>query len=433
MSASTTTFHIPRLLAAFAILAIGPRCLARGQAEGLTVDEAVKLGLLRNPQVAGGRAGVVSARANYLSLAALPPITLGATQVQGTSTAPTLTGESNDTILNLGETLDFSGQKRYQAAGANAQFRSTSFQFQETLLVLEQQIRDAYWSLAAAQAQSQIGQKSLDDSQRVYDLTLKQEQAGSAPRGDVIRASIDLANAKQTLLATQNGERTALLALNTLLARPPQTPEQLAVDLAADPSAPPTVDLPTLADLQKRALTARPLLKSAAALADMAKYSVRQAEASRLPDVSVSYQRSVRQSVDSVQFGAMMPLLEFGSVSQSIRAAREARKQADAQRLQTEQQVLQQVSQAHIDLEIAAQAAAGYKKDILDPSVTLLDMAQLGYKQGATGILPVIDAESTLRSARVGYINSLLAVYKARDELLAAVGPSSLTNDSKPK
>ena len=49
-------------------------------------------------------------------------------------------------------------------------------------------------------------------------------------------------------------------------------------------------------------------------------------------------------------------------------------------------------------------------------------MAQLGYQQGATGILPVIDAESTIRNARVGYINSLLAVYKAQDEILAATG-----------
>ena len=60
--------------------------------------------------------------------------------------------------------------------------------------------------------------------------------------------------------------------------------------------------------------------------------------------------------------------------------------------------------------------------DILAPSATLLNMAQIGYKQGATGILPVIDAETTLRNARIGYINSLLAVYKARAEIQAATG-----------
>jgi outer membrane protein TolC len=114
--------------------------------------------------------------------------------------------------------------------------------------------------------------------------------------------------------------------------------------------------------------------------------------------------------------------LDFGGIGQTIKAAREQRKQAEAQRLQTQQQVTQQVSQAYSDLQIAVAAAASYKAEILTPSVTLLEMAKLGYQQGATGILPVIDAESTIRNARVGYINSLLAIYRAQDELLSATG-----------
>src|SRR6185312_12010986 len=121
--------------------------------------------------------------------------------------------------------------------------------------------------------------------------------------------------------------------------------------------------------------------------------------------------------VDAVTLSISFPLLDFGSVSQSIRSAKETRKQTEAQQVQTKQQVENQVAQAHSDLDIAIQAAAGYKKEILDPSVALLSMAKLGYEQGATGILPVIDAESTIRNARVGYINALLAVYKAQDEI----------------
>ena len=99
-------------------------------------------------------------------------------------------------------------------------------------------------------------------------------------------------------------------------------------------------------------------------------------------------------------FGISFPLLDFGSVNQSIRAAKEARKQADATKAQTAQQVEQQVAQAYSDLQAALDSAASYKTEILDPSSKLLDMAKLGYEQGATGILPVIDAESTIRNAR---------------------------------
>lgn len=399
----------------------------------LTVEQAVDEGLRRNPQVAGGQAGVESQRANYRSLAALPPITFSATHVQGTSTAPTLNGTNNDTFIDFGETIDLSGQRRYGAAGADAAFKSTRFQFYESLLALEQQIRDAYWSLAAAQAQSRIAGTSLKEAQRVYDLTVKQEQAGTAPRGDVIRSSIDVANAKQAVLAAQGSESAALVAFNTLLARPPTAPTALAVDLAAETAVPPDVPLPALDEMNKLAIAGRPLLKAAAEDSNAAKFAVRQAEAGMFPDLTVDYQRSTTQRVDTFLFGISLPLLDFGSVKQSIKSARETRKQVDSQQAQTKQQVLQQTAQAHADLDNALQAAASYKKDILDPSVTLLDMAQLGYRQGATGILPVIDAESTIRNARVGYIAALLAVYKAEDEVIAAVGHGFSPDIEHPK
>lgn len=406
--------------------------MAAGQ-QGLTVEQAVAEGLHNNPQVSGGLAGVESQRANFRSLAAFPPITFSATHVQGTSTAPTLNGTNNDTFIDLGETIDLSGQRRYGAAGADATFKSVRFQFFETLLSLEQQIRDAYWSLAAAQAQTRIADTSLKEAQRVYDLTIKQEQAGTAPRGDVIRSSIDVANAKQTLLAAQGSETSALVAFNSLLARTPMTSAALAVDLAGEAAVPPTLPLPSIEDMNRQALENRPLLKSAVEQSNAAKFAVRQAEAGMFPDLTVDYQRSTTQRIDTFLFGISFPLLDFGSVKQSIKSARESRRQVDAVQTQTKQQVLQQTAQAHADLENALQAAASYKREILDPSVTLLDMAQLGYKQGATGILPVIDAESTIRNARVGYIAALLAVYKAEDEVIAAVGHEFPSKPEHPK
>lgn len=398
----------------------------------LTVEEAVRIGLQRNPQVAAGRAGVDAALAGYHSISILPPVMLGATHVQGTSTAPTLNGTNNDTFIDLSETLDMSGQRRYQAAGAHATYEATRLQLDETLLSLEQQIRDAYWSLAAAQAQTRIADVSLQEAKRIYELTAKQELAGSAPRGDVIRSSIDVANSKQTFIAAKGTEKSALVAFNTLLDRNPIEPAALAVDLAANDAAPPLIQVPNREELARNALRDRPSLQAATQQSRAANFGVRQAESARLPDLSIDYQRSTTQRIDTLLVAVSLPLLDFGTLNASIRAAKATRKQAEAQELLTERQVLQQVAQAVSDLENAIEAAASYKREILDPSVTLLAMAQLGYQQGATGILPVIDAESTIRNARVGYINALLAVYKAQDELLAATGrPSGPVGGSK--
>src|SRR5207245_436008 len=83
-----------------------------------------------------------------------------------------------------GNALDTRSQRRFQAAGARAQFAAARYQYEETKVTLTQQIRDAYWSLAAARAQTQIAQEGLQDSQRVYQLTQTQFQAGASPRVD---------------------------------------------------------------------------------------------------------------------------------------------------------------------------------------------------------------------------------------------------------
>lgn len=390
--------------------------------DSLSVDQAVQLGFKQNPQVAGGLAGVRSALANYRSLTPLPPIALGLSHIQDMRAAPAIQGDNSDTLIDLGETFDTSGQRRYSASAANAQYKSTKYGYEETLLGLEQQIRDAYWSLAAAQAQSRIADVSLKEAQRVYDLTVTQESAGSSPKSDVIRSSIDVANARQTLLAAKASEKTALIAFNNLLARKPTEPANLTDDLDVDTPPVPTIQQRTLPELQAAAGKNRPLLRSQLEQVRAAEYAIKQTEASRLPDLNLGYERSIHDSLDTLTFSVSLPLFDFGSIKQSVRAAREAKKQAQAVANQVRQQVEQQVAQAYTDLDVAIESAAGYKKEILDPSVTLLGMAQLGYKQGATGILPIIDAESTIRNARVGYINSLLAIYKAQNELLAAIG-----------
>src|SRR5579872_4198741 len=75
----------------------------------ITALDAVRIGLARNPAVVAGKAGLASAQANYGSLQAFPPVNLSVTHVIGSSTAPTLTGATTDTFVDLGDTIDTSG------------------------------------------------------------------------------------------------------------------------------------------------------------------------------------------------------------------------------------------------------------------------------------------------------------------------------------
>jgi cobalt-zinc-cadmium efflux system outer membrane protein len=390
----------------------------------LTVEQAVRTGLDRSPQMAAAQAAVVAAERSYRSLASFPAVNLGVTHVTGSSSGPTLNGSTSDTFLDLGDTLDTSGQRHFNAANARALSLAARYQLEETSLTLTQQIRDAYWSLVAARAQAALARQSLQDAQKLFQLTTAQYQVGASPKVDTIRSGIDQANAVQSQVSADGAERTALTGFNVLLAQPASAPVDLADQLTETTVIPAaTTRLPPLAVLTQRALAHRPLVLAAKEQARAASFALKQSRAARLPDLAVDYEQSVQQgSTYSVLLGIRAPLLDLGSVRNAIKAAEAARKQAEAQERQAEQQVTQQVAQAYTDLTQAQVLTASYQTDILSPSGTLLTVAEQGYQQGGTGILPVIDAQTTLRNARTGYVGSLLALYKAQDEIQAATG-----------
>jgi cobalt-zinc-cadmium efflux system outer membrane protein len=398
----------------------------------IDADEAARIGLAQNPADGAARAAANAARSNYHGLSALPNPQLTLDTVSGSSAAPTLNGTNRDTFLDVSESFDTSGQRRWGAKNAKALYGAARAGYRQTQLGLVQQIRNAYWDYVAARAQSRFARESLDDVQKVNDATNVQNTAGTSPRGDVLRSNIDLANARQADLTAEAAQNTALAALNLLLARAPQAPIEPRDDLvssteAAGTAVPtPVPPLPPLDELTTTAQAASPAVQAALAQVAAAKYAVSQNKAARLPDITVDYEKSLQDPFHSVVVGLQLPLFDLGSIRSQVHAARSGVDQAQAQMEQAKEQVAQQVEQAYRDYNLAQTQAAGYNKEILQPSVTLLNMAQLGYHQGATGILPVLDAESTLRNARTGYINALQAIYKAQDELLAATNAPAL-------
>ncbi len=389
----------------------------------LSIEGAIRLSLQNNLLIQSDSLGVNASYNTYRSIAAFPNFIFGFSQVQGSSSAPSLTGDNRDTILEVSGSFDISGQKRYQAAAAHETFTGVQAQHLESLLKLEKQVRDAYWSLSAAQSQVRIADESVSEANRIYELTIQQERAGTAPKADVLRASIDLANAKQAQMVAKGSQLSAQLELTGLLALSTDADVFTVTDMEGDSGYLARLKVPAVEEALANALKTRPTLTAARSQLSSSGYSLRQVEASRIPDLNVQYQRSAQQQVDALSLTLSFPLFDFGGISHAIRSARDSRRQAELQIRQTELQVKREVKQAIVDLDSAIHAASSYEKEILGPSRQLLEMAKVGYQQGATGILPVLDAESTLRNARVGFTASLLAVHKAENELLAATVP----------
>lgn len=140
-----------------------------------------------------------------------------------------------------------------------------------------------YLNAQAAEARATSAQSQVNDSETLYKLAKDKHDAGTATGVDVLRAQVQLANDRQTLLREQNAAKQALLELARNLGMDPGTPLELAESLQYRALNPETADalLPT-------ALAARADYRS---LADQRETLIEQQKANQArwyPKVSVS-------------------------------------------------------------------------------------------------------------------------------------------------
>jgi outer membrane protein TolC len=348
--------------------------------------------------------------------------------LRGTSRLRSITGNSLDNFLDFSQTLDTSGQRKFAAAELASEYESSKFQAAESYLNLERQARDAYWNLALTQAQTRIAIVGYQDSQLAVDQTISQDSLGGGDKVDTLWSTIDSANARRTLMEARAAEREALADLNSLLGRDTGAPIRLAADLLApemtagnvDPSG---VELPDLNVVGDLALKNRPIVKFADEQVRKAGYGINVAKAEAYPNLNVDYLKSLqRGSTDAYVLTLNMPLIDWGSVRQSVRSAGDRRTVAEATRLLTQQKTVLQAVKAHAELKAALQEVKVYANEIVAPATSLLEIARNNYKPGSSSLLPLIDAIATMRNAHLGYVNTIVKVYRAQSALWTATG-----------
>jgi outer membrane protein TolC len=88
-----------------------------------------------------------------------------------------------------------------------------------------------YLNAQSAAARAQAAQSRVTDSTTLYKLAKDKHDAGTATGVDVLRAEVQLANDKQTLLIAENQHKQSLLTLARNLGMNPGTPLELAEPL----------------------------------------------------------------------------------------------------------------------------------------------------------------------------------------------------------
>jgi outer membrane protein len=282
---------------------------ATGPSRALTIDEAVKLALDRNLDIAVQRINprlfdfsLANAKAAYLpTVTSLigdqhqtsVPITLLTGGEQVTTSTGTVNGAFSQNLPwgggNVNVTWNnnrvFSNSFFYNYnpafnATVNAQYTQpllrglrtdearqelavtkvnrtiSDLQLQSTITNTVTSVRDAYWDLVLAVESIEVAKTSVDLAHQLADENQKRVQAGAMTRLDLVTATSQEATDRHTLVVAEGARRSAELTLKRLLVEGPEDPLWGEV---VEPTDRPD-DKPMALDLAaalKRALTER--------------------------------------------------------------------------------------------------------------------------------------------------------------------------------
>src|SRR3954468_9436986 len=193
---------------------------ATGNAPGplrLSRREAIAEALARNPGLVASREQVEQARAQVAIDTAFPDPTLAA-DVAGQRNALN-PGSGDATDVGFGLTFPFPGKRRLRGEVSRAALSAAEFTLAQLRQQVASQTAQAYDAILVALRHGDDLRQGKELSLDFLAKTRARFLAGSVPKGDGVKARVDVSQADNDLIANERALITARASLNRLLGR----------------------------------------------------------------------------------------------------------------------------------------------------------------------------------------------------------------------
>jgi outer membrane protein len=403
----------------------------------LSLDEALQLGLARQPQLRQAQASTEAARARAdQALAPLLPQLSGSASVDRSSATAggALSGSSarggggtQDLYLagltgrlllwDFGQT---SGRWRAVRAAAAGQEQSERGTVQAVALG----IRTAYFDAVAAKALVGVARDTLANQERHLEQIRAFVEVGTRPAIDLASERSSVANSRVRLIQAENDYATARVRVEQAVGVTDLGPWEVAE--AALPPVPGEEAAPEV--LLAEALSARPELAALQQQLRGQELTVGALQGGYGPSLGLSAgvsesgpRASELSTIWSGTLTLTWPLFQGGQTRGQVREARAGAAALEAQIEQLRQQVRVEVEQARLGVR-AAGAALVATRDATEAARERLALAEGRYETGVGNVLELGDAQVALTIALGQQVQAEFQLATARSLLLRALG-----------
>jgi cobalt-zinc-cadmium efflux system outer membrane protein len=244
-------------------------------------------------------------------------------------------------------------------------------------------------------------------------------EVGEAPEFELIKAKVELARASNEVQKANSRLSLAKTGLNTLMGRSGSNPLEVVGELESSPQ-----EL-KLESLIQQGLEKHPLIQQQNYLVQRQARLLDQAKASRFPDVTVSGFYTWEFDKETVGGGLSVPLPVWYRQKGAISSASAEKIRAEAELRNLQNETSRSVIEAYEGYAIANNLVQVFTNELLKQAEESRKIAEISYREGASGILDLIDAQRTARQTFLDYQQALFELKVSEAALQRATGSGS--------
>ena len=394
------------------------------QAEGaapnalhLSRRQAVAEALARNPGLVAAQEQVAEARAQVVTAAAFADPTLSADTMG--ERRPFEVGTGNITDFYLGGVVPFPGKRGLRRNVATATLRAAEFTLTQMSQQVASQTAQDYDALLVALRHRDDLEQSKKFAQDFLTRTQARFAAGTAPKVDVVKAQVDLAQAENDLIGNERTIDSARATLNRILGRLGGAPMEVTEPLSV-PGALPDVDA-----LERLAEASRPELQSLTAQRKGAHAATRLAREFWAPDFDLTLARNAFQGGPTTYTTTLLvgfPIFFWQHEKGEVANAEHRESELAANSSDETAQVSLDVRSAYATASTALRQVIFIRDQLLPEATEVYRVASVSYSLGASSAIDFLDAKRTLVDAQRQYVDALGSANDAQAALELAVG-----------
>jgi cobalt-zinc-cadmium efflux system outer membrane protein len=364
-----------------------------------TLQDALDLAEMYNPQLHAAQARVAGANAGVLTARAYPnpELTFGSLGRQRAIQAGTLAGMLHGVTFT--QPVELPSVRRARLEAARLGRESSQYALEENRLSVRALVKQAYFEAMRRHAEISLTRDNLRLLEDLRRRIRVQVEVGEASRLELVRAETEVAAARIQVESAELRYTSALAALRSAVGTS-------LGDIEPQDRLDSVTPLMPLEEMIDQALARHPAIEEAEAETRRADANLRFENALKTPQPSVWTDVLEQPDVAQYRFGISLTLPLWNRREGPVAEAVAAQRRAVAMERVRKLEITAAIERAYGLYNVAQRQVEMFEAGSIQQAEAALKGAEAAYRFGERGILEVLDAQRVLRSARMDYLNA---------------------------